>query len=44
MGGIIAHEYEEARLGTHELALNHAMKTELPISDGARRILRAMGL
>ncbi len=40
---IIAHEYEEDRLGTHELALKHAMKTELPISDGARRILKAMG-
>jgi hypothetical protein len=40
---IIAHEFEEDRLGTHELALKHAMKTELPISDGARRILRAMG-
>jgi hypothetical protein len=40
---IIAHEYEEDRLGTHELALKHAPKTELPISDEARRILRAMG-
>jgi hypothetical protein len=40
---IIAHEYEEDRLGTHERALKHAPKTELPISDGARRILRAMG-
>ena len=40
---IIAHEYEEDRFGTHELALKHAMKTALTISDGARRILRAMG-
>ncbi len=40
---IIAHEYEEDRLGNHELALKHAPKTKLPISDGARRILRAMG-
>jgi hypothetical protein len=40
---IIAHEYEEDRLGTHELALKHGAKTELPVSDGARRILRAMG-
>lgn len=40
---IIAHEFEEDRLGKHELALKHAMNTELPISDGARRILRAMG-
>src|SRR5262249_9139130 len=36
---IIAHEYEEDRLGTHELTLKHAPMTELPISDGARRIL-----
>jgi hypothetical protein len=40
---IIAHEWEEDRLGTHEKALKAAPKTELPISDGARRILRAMG-
>jgi hypothetical protein len=40
---VIAHEYEEDRIGTHELALKHAPKTELPISDGARRIRRAMG-
>lgn len=39
---IIAHEYEEDRLGSHEGALKHAPKTELPISDGARRILREM--
>jgi hypothetical protein len=40
---IIAHKYEEDRLGSHEASLKHAMKTELPVSDGARRILRAMG-
>jgi hypothetical protein len=40
---IIAHEYEEDRLGSHEASLKHAMKTELPIMDGARRILKAMG-
>ena|SRR6185312_2044572 len=39
---IIAHEYEEDRLGTHELALKHGAKTKLPITDGARRVLRAM--
>jgi hypothetical protein len=39
---IIAHEYEEDRLGTREAALKHGAKTALPISDGARRILRAM--
>jgi hypothetical protein len=41
---IIAHEYEEERVGTHEAALKAAPKTALPISDGARRILRAMAL
>ena len=40
---VIAHEYEEDRLGSHKLALKHAHKTGLPISDGARRICRAMG-
>lgn len=40
---IIAHEYEEDRHSTHEAALKAAPKTELPITDGARRILRAMG-
>jgi hypothetical protein len=40
---IIVHEFEEDRLGTHELALTHAPKSALPISDEARRILRAMG-
>ncbi len=39
---IIAHEYEELRHGTHADALEAAARTELPISDGARRITRAM--
>ena len=39
---VIAHEYEEDRLGTHELALKYAPKTMLPITGEARRILRAM--
>jgi hypothetical protein len=39
---IIAHEYEEDRHGTHAEAVKAAAKTELPISDGAKRILRAM--
>lgn len=40
---IIAHEYEEDRLGSHEAALKRGARTELPITDGARRILKAMG-
>ena len=40
---IIAHEFEEDRLGSHEAALKQAMNTELLVTDGARRILRAMG-
>ena len=39
---IIAHEYEESRYGTHADALKAAAKTELPITDEARRICRAM--
>ena len=39
---IIAHEWAEAHHVTHEAALKAAAKTELPITDGARRILRAM--
>ncbi len=39
---IIAHEYEESRLGDHVKALKAAPKTELGITDGARRICRAM--
>jgi hypothetical protein len=40
---IIAHEWEEYRHGTHAAALRAAPKTDLPITDGARRILRALG-
>ena len=40
---IIAHEVEEYRHGSHMGALKAAAKTEMPITDGARRILRAMG-
>lgn len=39
---IIAHEYEEHRLGDHDMAVKAAPDTELPISDAARRITRAM--
>ncbi len=39
---IIAHEYEEDRLGTHAAALKHGWKTELPIRAEAKRILKAM--
>jgi hypothetical protein len=39
---VIAHEYEEDRHRTHEAAIKAAAKSALPISDGARRILRAM--
>jgi hypothetical protein len=35
---IIAHEFEEDRLGKHELAIKHAHKTELPIRPEARKI------
>jgi hypothetical protein len=38
----IAHELEESRHGTHIEALKAAARTELPITDGARRICRAM--
>lgn len=40
---VIAHEMAEHEHGTHEAALKAAPKTELPITDGARRILKAMG-
>jgi hypothetical protein len=39
---VLAHEYEEDRHGTHRAALRAAPRTALPITDGARRILRAM--
>ena len=42
LDAIIAHEFEEDRTGSHEGALRAAPKTELPITEGARRILRAM--
>jgi hypothetical protein len=39
---IIAHEYEELRAGgNHAQAVRNAAKTELPISDQARRLNRA---
>ncbi len=40
---IIAHEWAEDKHGSHEAALKAAPRTELPITDGARRILKAMG-
>src|SRR5205823_891355 len=40
---VIAHESEEDRTGSHEGSLRAAPMTELSISDGARRILRAIG-
>jgi hypothetical protein len=39
---IIAHEWEESKHVDHVAALKAAPKTELPISDEARRILWAM--
>lgn len=39
---IIAHEWEEDQHGSHEAALKAGLKTELPISAGARRILKAI--
>lgn len=39
---IVAHEIEEARHGTHDAAVRAAANTSLPISTGARRILRAV--
>jgi hypothetical protein len=39
---VIAHEYEESLAGTHEGAEIRAADTALPISDNARRILRAI--
>jgi hypothetical protein len=39
---IIAHDYEEDQLGSHEASLEHAMNTKLPIGHGARRMLKAM--
>ncbi len=39
---VIIHEFSEAEAGTHEAALAAGLRTERPISSGARRILRAM--
>jgi hypothetical protein len=39
---IITHEWEESKTTDHVAALKAAPKTELPITDGARRILRAL--
>jgi hypothetical protein len=39
---IITHEYEEDRLNSHDAAVKYGPKTALPISEGARRLLRAM--
>ncbi len=38
----IAHEYEEAKGGSHEYAYEHAPDTELPIGEHSRRLLRAI--
>jgi hypothetical protein len=43
LDAIIAHEHEEHRHGmSHEKALKAAPKTQLPISDRAREIAKAM--
>src|SRR5947209_11327476 len=39
---IIAHEWAEDRTSDHDEALKEAAKTELPVSGGAKRILKAM--
>ena len=39
---VIAHEYEESKTVDHVASLKAAAKTGLPITNGARRILRAM--
>ena len=39
---IIAHEWAEDQTLDHDEALKAAAKTELPVSKGAKRILRAM--
>jgi len=39
---IIAHEWAEDQTLDHDEALKAAAKTELPVSDGAKWILRAM--
>jgi hypothetical protein len=42
LDAVIAHEWEELKTADHGKALRTAPKTELPISDEARRICRAM--
>jgi hypothetical protein len=39
---VIAHEYHEGQGMSHAEAERRAAETELPVTDGARRILRAM--
>jgi hypothetical protein len=39
---IIAHEWGESQFVDHRAALRAAARTELPVSDGAKRILKAM--
>ena len=39
---VIAHEWEEDKTQDHDAALKAAARTELPVTDGARRILTAM--
>ena len=39
---IITHEWEESKTTDHVSALKAAPETDLPITDGARRILRSM--
>jgi hypothetical protein len=39
---VIVHEATEGRVGTHEGAEALAAETDLPVSEGTRRILRAM--
>jgi hypothetical protein len=39
---IIAHEWAEDKTLDHDSALKAAAKTELPVTEGAKRILKAM--
>jgi hypothetical protein len=39
---VIAHEYEESKAIDHDAALKAAAKSGLPVTAGARRVLRAM--
>jgi len=39
---VIAHEYHRGQGVSHAEAERRAAQTELPVTDGARRILRAM--